>query len=48
MLDNECPEDDKNIYRVDSGDGQGIKISAIQKKTQELLNAMNVDLLREK
>lgn len=37
----------KNIYRVNTGDGQGIKVSAIQKKTQELLNALGVDLLRK-
>ena len=36
----------KNIYRVDTGDGQGIRVSAVQKKTQELLNALNVNLLR--
>jgi hypothetical protein len=35
----------KNIYKVDTGDGQGYKVSAIQKKTQELLDAFNVDLL---
>ena len=38
----------KNIYRVDTGDGQGGRVSAIQKKTQELLDALGVDLLREK
>ena len=37
----------KNIYRVDTGDGQGVRVSAIQKKTQELLDALGVDLLRE-
>lgn len=37
----------KNIYRVESGAGEGFKVSAIQKKTMELLNTMNVDLLRE-
>ncbi len=37
----------KNIYRVDTGDGQGFKISAIQKKTQELLDSLGVDLLRK-
>ena len=37
----------KNIYRVDTGDGQGIRVSAVQKKTQELLNALNVNLLRD-
>ena len=36
----------KNIYRVDTGDGQGYKVSAIQKKTQEILNVLEVDLLR--
>ena len=38
----------KNIYRVDTGDAQGGRVSAIQKKTQELLDALGVDLLREK
>ena len=38
----------KNIYRVDTGDGQGVRVSAIQKKTQELQDALGVDLLREK
>ena len=38
----------KNIYRVDTGDGQGSRVSAIQKKTLELLDALGVDLLREK
>lgn len=36
----------KNVYRVDTGDGQGYKVSAIQKKTQELLDKLGVDLLR--
>ena len=36
----------KNIYRVDTGDGQGIKISAVHKKTQELLDSLGIDLLR--
>ena len=36
----------KNIYRVDTGDGLGAKVSAIQKKTQELLDVLGVDLLR--
>ena len=36
----------KNIYRIDTGDGQGIKVSAIQKKTNTILNTLNVDLLR--
>ena len=35
----------KNIYRVDAGDGQGIRVSAIQKKTRKLLDALNVHLL---
>ena len=37
----------KNIYRVDTGDGQGIKVSAIQKKVQELLDSLGVNLLRK-
>ena len=37
----------KNIYRVDTGDGQGVKVSAIQKKTLEVLDTLKVDLLRE-
>ena len=37
----------KNIYRVDTGDGQGIRVSAIQKKTQELLDSLGVNLLRK-
>lgn len=37
----------KNIYKVDSGDGQGYRVSAIQKKTQKLLNDLGVDLLRK-
>lgn len=37
----------KNIYRVDIGDGQGFRVSAIQKRTQEVLNALNVDILRK-
>jgi hypothetical protein len=36
----------KNIYRVDSGDSQGYRVSAIQKKTRELLDDLGVDLLR--
>ena len=36
----------KNIYRIDTGDGQGIKVSAIQKKTNKILNTLNVNLLR--
>ena len=35
----------KNIYRVDTGDGQEYKISAIQKKTQALLDTIGVNLL---
>lgn len=38
----------KNIYKVDSGDGQGYKVSAVQKKTRELLQKLGVDLLRKK
>ena len=37
----------KNIYRVDSGDKQGIKVSAIQKKTKNVLDTLGVDLLRK-
>lgn len=37
----------KNIYRVNTGDGQGFKVSAIQNKTQTVLNELGVDLLRE-
>ena len=37
----------KNIYRVDTGDGQGFKVSAIQKKTQTVLDTLGVDLLRK-
>ena len=36
----------KNIYRIDTGDGQGTRISAIQKKTTKILSTLNVDLLR--
>lgn len=38
----------KNIYRVDTGDKEGIRISAIQKKTQAILDTLGVDLLRKK
>lgn len=38
----------KNIYRVTIGDDSGFKISAIQKKTQEILHALGIDLLRKK
>lgn len=37
----------KNIYKVDTGDGEGYKVSAIQKRTQELLDSLQVDLLRK-
>ena len=37
----------KNIYRVDSGDKQEIKVSAIQKKTKNVLDTLGVDLLRK-
>lgn len=37
----------KNIYRVNTGDSQGIRISAIQKKTQDVLDTLGVDLLRK-
>ena len=36
----------KNIYRVNTGDDGGIRVSAIQKKTLELLETIKVDLLR--
>ncbi len=35
----------KNIYRVDMGDGY--RVSAVQKKTQEHLDKLGVDLLRK-
>ncbi len=35
------------ICRVDTGDGLGTKISAIQKKTQELLDALGIELIRK-
>lgn len=37
----------KNIYRVDGGDKQGFKVSAIQKKTKTMLDTLGVDLLRK-
>lgn len=37
----------KNIYQVDTGDGQGPKVSAIQKKTQGILEQLGIDLLRK-
>ncbi|NWO20859.1 transposase [Oribacterium sp. oral taxon 102] len=37
----------KNIYRVDTGDKEGIRISAIQKKTQNVLDILGVNLLRK-
>jgi hypothetical protein len=37
----------KNIYRVDIGDNQGIKVSAIQKKTKNVFDTLGVDLLRK-
>ena len=37
----------KNIYRVNTGDGQEYKVSAIQKKTQVLLDTIGVNLLRK-
>lgn len=36
----------KNIYKVDTGDGEGYKVSDIQKKTQEPLDSLRIDLLR--
>ena len=37
----------KNIYRVNSGDNNGFKVSAIQKKTMSVLDMLGVDLLRK-
>ena len=37
----------KNIYKADSSDEQGNRDSVIQKKTQELLDSIGVDLLRK-
>ena len=37
----------KNIYRVDTGDCEGAKVSAIQKRTQALLDTLGVELLRK-
>lgn len=37
----------KNIYKVDSGDGRGNQISSIQKKTDDILKAIKVDILRK-
>lgn len=37
----------KNIYKVDAGDAEGYRVSAIQKKTRRVLNTLGVDLLRE-
>ena len=36
----------KNIYLVNTGSADGRQVSAIQKKTKEILEAINVDLLR--
>ena len=36
----------KNIYKVNTGDKDGNRVSAIQKKTQKLLDTLKVDLLR--
>lgn len=36
----------KNIFKVQTDSDGGYRISAIQKKTQELLNILGVDLLR--
>ncbi|QSI00843.1 hypothetical protein DWQ65_12390 [Treponema phagedenis] len=35
----------KNIYLVDSGDNQGFKLSAIQKRTQRILDTLGIELL---
>lgn len=37
----------KNIYQVNTGDAQGRRISAIQKRTQNVLDTLGVDLLRK-
>ena len=37
----------KNIYRVNSGDNNGFKVSAIQKKTGSVLDTLDVDSLRK-
>ncbi len=37
----------KNIYKVDTGDDMGYRVSAIQKKTQTLLDELGIDLLRK-
>ena len=37
----------KNFYRVDTGDKEGIRISAIQKKTQNVQDILGVNLLRK-
>ena len=47
MLCGRYTEVDKNIYKVDSGDGQGFKVSAIKKKTQTILDELGVDILRK-
>ena len=36
----------KNIYKVNTQEDQGYRVSTIQKKTQELLDTLDVDLLR--
>lgn len=36
----------KNIYKVDTGDNGRSRVSAIQQRTRELLETINVDLLR--
>ena len=37
----------KNIYQVNTGGAQGRRISAIQKRTQDVLDTLGVDLLRK-
>jgi len=37
----------KNIYMIESADGQNFTVSAIQKKTQAVLDEIGVDLLRK-
>ena len=36
----------KNIYLVNTGSSAGTQVSAIQKKTMEVLETLKVDLLR--
>ena len=36
----------KNIYKVDTGSDAGFRVSAISKKTKEIIDILGVDLLR--